>query len=129
MDCSTPGLPVHHQLLDLTQTHVHQAGDAIQLSHPLSSPSLPAFNLSQHQGNFMTAVTNTTIYKTGKQQGSAVCYGEPHSSLSGNNREKNVKKIIYIHMIEICIKLNYFAIYSKLTQHQKLNYTSIKIKQ
>ena len=48
MDCSTPGLPVHHQLPEFTQTHVHRVGDAIQPSHPLSSPS-PAFNLSQHQ--------------------------------------------------------------------------------
>jgi len=52
MDCSTPGLPVHHQLLELTQTHVHRVSDAIQPSHPLSSPSPPAFNLSQHQGPF-----------------------------------------------------------------------------
>ena len=49
MDCSMPGLPVHHQLLEFTQTHVHSIGDAIQPSHPLSSPSPPAFNLSQHQ--------------------------------------------------------------------------------
>ena len=48
----TPGLPVHHQLPGLTQTHMHQVGDAIQPSHPLSSPSPPAFNLSQHQGLF-----------------------------------------------------------------------------
>ena len=48
-DCNTPGLPVHHQLLKLTQTHVYWVGDAIQPSHPVSSPSLPAFNLSQHQ--------------------------------------------------------------------------------
>ena len=47
MDCSTPGLPLHHQLPNLTQTHVHQVGDAIQPSHPLSSPSPPAFILSQ----------------------------------------------------------------------------------
>ena len=52
MDCSTPGLPVHHQLPEFTQTHVHWVGDAIQPSHPLSSPSPPAFNLSQHQGLF-----------------------------------------------------------------------------
>ena len=52
MDCSTPGLPVHHQLPEFTQTHVHWVGDAIQPSHPLSSPSSPAFNLSQHQGLF-----------------------------------------------------------------------------
>ena len=52
MDCSTPGFLVYHQLLELAQTHVHQVGDAIQPSHPLSSPSPPAFNLSQHQGIF-----------------------------------------------------------------------------
>ena len=51
MNCSTPGLPVHHQLLEFIQTHVHGVGDAIQPSHPLSSPS-PTLNLSQHQGLF-----------------------------------------------------------------------------
>ena len=50
MDCSTPGLPVHHQLPESTQTHVHWVSDATQPSHPLSSPSPTAFNLSQHQG-------------------------------------------------------------------------------
>ena len=49
MDCSVPSFPVYHQLLELAQTHVHRVGDAIQRSHPLSSPSPPAFNLSQHQ--------------------------------------------------------------------------------
>ena len=52
MDCSIPGFPVHHQLSELGQTHVHHIGDAIQPSHPLPSPSPPAFNLSQHQGLF-----------------------------------------------------------------------------
>ena len=52
MDCSTPGFPVHNQLLELTQTHIYQVGYAIQPSHPLSSLSPPAFNLSQHQGLF-----------------------------------------------------------------------------
>ena len=51
MDCSTPGFPVHY-FLEFAQTHVHQGGDAIQPSHPLSSPSPPNFNLSQHQGFF-----------------------------------------------------------------------------
>ena len=51
-NCSTPGFPVHHQLPKLTQTHVHRVGDAIQPSHPLLSPSLPAPNPSQHQGLF-----------------------------------------------------------------------------
>ena len=52
MDCSTPGFPVHHQLLELAHTHVHRVDDAIQPSHPLSSPSIPAFSLSQHQSLF-----------------------------------------------------------------------------
>ena len=50
MDCSTPGFPVHHQLPELAQTHIHWVHDAIQPSHPLSSSSPPAFNFSQHQG-------------------------------------------------------------------------------
>ena len=52
MSCSMPGLLVHHQLPEPTQTHVHWVGNAIQLPHPLASPSLPALNLSQHQGLF-----------------------------------------------------------------------------
>ena len=52
IDCSKLGLPVHHQLLELTHSHVHRVGDAIQPSHPLLSPSPPVFNLSQHQGLF-----------------------------------------------------------------------------
>ena len=52
MDCSTPGLPVHHQLPEFTQPHVHHVSDAIRPSHPLSSPSPSAFNFSQHQGLF-----------------------------------------------------------------------------
>ena len=52
MDCITPGFPVHHQFPELAQTHVHPVGDAIQPSHPLSSYSPPAFNLSQHQHLF-----------------------------------------------------------------------------
>ena len=52
MDCSTPGFPVHHELQEFTQAHVHWVSDATQPSHPLSSPYPPAFNLSQHQGLF-----------------------------------------------------------------------------
>ena len=52
MNCSTPGLPVHHQLPEFTQTHVHRVSDAIQPSHPLLSPSPPALNPSQHQSLF-----------------------------------------------------------------------------
>ena len=63
MDCSTPGLPVYHQLLEFTQTHVHWVGDAIQPSHPLSSPSPPAFNLSQHQGLFKWVSSSHQVAK------------------------------------------------------------------
>ena len=52
MDCSAPGFPACHQLSEIAQTHVHRVGDAIQPPHPLSSPSPPALNLSQHQGLF-----------------------------------------------------------------------------
>ena len=52
IDCSIPGFPVHHQLPEFTQTHVHWVGDDTEPSHPLSSSSPPAFNLSQHQGLF-----------------------------------------------------------------------------
>ena len=58
MDCSTPGFPVHPQFPEPTQTHVHHIGDAIQPSHPLMSPSPPAFNLSQHQGLFQWIFTS-----------------------------------------------------------------------
>ena len=62
MDCGMPGFPVHHQLRELTQTHVHWVGDAIQLSHPLSSPS-SAFNLSQHQGPFQWVSSSHQVAK------------------------------------------------------------------
>ena len=61
-DCSTPGFPVHHQLAELTQTHVHGVSDAIQPSHPLSSPS-PAFNISQHQGLFQWVSSSHQVAK------------------------------------------------------------------
>ena len=63
MNCSMPGLPVHHQLLKSTQTHVHWVGDAIQPSHPLLSPSPPAFNLSQHQSLFKWVSSSHQVAK------------------------------------------------------------------
>ena len=69
MDCSMPGLPAHHQLQELTQTHVHWVSEATQPSHPLSSPSPPALNLSQHQGLFqsdwsvLAIVQHTTVFR------------------------------------------------------------------
>ena len=63
MDCSMPGSPVHHQLLQLAQTLVHRVSDAIQPSHPLSSSSAPAFNLSQHQGLFQWVRSSYQVAK------------------------------------------------------------------
>ena len=63
MNCSTPGLPVHHQLLAFTQTHIHRVGDAIQPSHPLSFPSPPAPNPSQHQGLFQWVNSSHEVAK------------------------------------------------------------------
>ena len=63
MDRTTPGLTVHHQLLELAQTHVHRVGDAIQPSHPLLSPSPPAFSLSQHQGLFKLVRSSCQLAK------------------------------------------------------------------
>ena len=67
MDCSTQGFPVHHQLLELAQTHVHWVGYAIQPSHPLSSPS-PVFSLSQHQGLFQWVSSSHQLAKVLKFQ-------------------------------------------------------------
>ena len=68
MDCCMPGLPVHHQLPEFTQTHVHQAGDVIQPAFPLSSPSPPAFNLSQNQDLFQWANSSHQVTKILKFQ-------------------------------------------------------------
>ena len=63
MNRSMPGLPIHHQLLEFTQTHIHLVSDAIQPSHPLSSPSPPAPNPSQHQGLFQWINTSHEVAK------------------------------------------------------------------
>ena len=63
MDCSTADFPVYHQLPELAQIHVHRVSDAIQPSHPLSSPSPPAFNLSQHQGLFQEVSSSHQMAK------------------------------------------------------------------
>ena len=63
MDCSTPGFPVLHHLLEFAQTHVHRVGDAIQSSHPLSPTSPLAFNLSQHQGLFQWVGSSNQVAK------------------------------------------------------------------
>ena len=64
MDCSMPGLSIHYQLPELTQPHVHWVSDAIQPSHPLSSPSPPTFNLSQHQSLFKWVSSSHQVAKS-----------------------------------------------------------------
>ena len=63
LDCSMPAFPVHHQLLELAQTHIHQVSDDIQPCHPLSSPCPPAFSLSQHQGLFQWVSSSHQVTK------------------------------------------------------------------
>ena len=72
MNHSTPGLPVHHQLPGFTQTHVHRVGDAIQPSRPLSSPSPPAFNLSQHASFLMNQLYISGGQSTGVSASASV---------------------------------------------------------
>ena len=71
MDCSTPGLPVHHQLPELTQIRVHRVSDAMQPPNPLLSPSPPAFNLSQNQGLFQWVSSSHQVAKVLEFQASA----------------------------------------------------------
>ena len=80
MDCSMPGSPVHHQLPELTQTHVHWVGDAIKPSHPLSSPSPPTFNLSQHQDLFKWV---TSLHQVAKVLEFQLWHQSPTSGYSG----------------------------------------------
>ena len=76
MDCSMPGFPVHHHLPELTQTHVHQVSDAIQPSHPLLSPSPPAFSLSQLQGLFQSVSSSHQVAKVLEIQLSICTFNE-----------------------------------------------------
>ena len=78
MDCSMPGFPVLHHLCELTQSHVHWAGDTIQPSHPLLFPSPPAFNLSQNQGLFQWVHS----YWNFLLHGACVCMYVHHSVMS-----------------------------------------------
>ena len=80
MDFSMPCFPVNHQLLKLTQTHVHPVSDAIQLSHPLSSPSPPSFNLSQHHGLFKWVSSSYQVAKVLEFQSFTI---SPSSEYSG----------------------------------------------
>ena len=82
MDCSTPGFPVHHQLPELTQTHVHRVSEAIQPSQPLSSPSPSTFNPSQHQGLFQWVSSSHQVAKV--LESDIICVSEVVDISPGN---------------------------------------------
>ena len=86
MDCSVPGFPVHHQLPELTKTHVRWVGDVIQPSHPLSSPSPPAFSLSQHQGLFQWVSSSHQVAKVEHHLWVIIVY----------NKSRKVRSIILV---------------------------------
>ena len=91
MDCSTPGFPVHHQLLEFAQTHVHRISDAIQPSHALSSPSPSAFSFSQYQHKHTHTHTHTPF----------------RSRKTMNRRKMNFfGKILNMHFFENCYKID-----------------------
>ena len=100
MDCSMPGLPVHHQLPEFTHTHVHRVGDAIQPSHPLLSPSLPALNLSQHQSLFKWISSSHQVAKVLEFQ-------LPHQSFQWTPRTD----------LAHCMNTTSFFIYSPISGH------------
>ena len=94
MNCSTPGLPVYHQFLEPTQTHVNWVGHAIQPSHPLSSPFPPAFNHSQQQGFFKWVSSNCsllTCIQISQEAGQMVCY---------SHLLKNFLQFVVIHTVK-----------------------------
>ena len=84
MNCSTPGLPIHHQLPEFTQTHVHRVSDAIQASHPLSSPSPPAPNPSQHQSLFQWVNSSHEVANPHLQQLEKACRHQWRPSTTKN---------------------------------------------
>ena len=86
MNLSTPGLPVHHQLPEFTQTQVHQVGDAMQPSHPLSSPSPHALNLSQHQGLFQGV---SSLHQVAKVLELQLCQGAPRDPRRDSRGERS----------------------------------------
>ena len=122
MDCSMPGFPVHYQLLELTQTHVHQVGDTTQSSHPVLSPSPPAFNLSQHQGLFQWV--NSLFSSLSHIQLFATPWTAAHqASLSITNSQSLLK----LTSIELVMPSNHLILCHpllppafKLSQHQGL---------
>ena len=108
MDCSTPGLPVHHQFPEVAQTHVHRVGDAIQPSHSLLSPSPPAFNLSQHQGLFQWVNSLHYVAKIMKVKSNAV--KNNYSIGTWNVRSMNQSKLIVFKQEVARVNINILGI-------------------
>ena len=106
MNCSTPGLPVHHQLLEFTQTHVHRVSDAIQPSHPLSSPSPPAPNPSQHRGLFQWVISSHQVAKVLEFQLQHQCFqwtprtGLLQDGLVGPPCSPSISSLQFLHLLE-----------------------------
>ena len=130
MDYSTPGFPVHHQLPELAQTHVHQVNNAIQQSHPLSSPSPPALNLSQHQGLFNESVLHSR-WPQYWSLGFRICPSHEYSGLISFRMDwldllavqGTLKSLLQHHTLEASI-LRHFAIMVQLLHlyiHTRLN--------
>ena len=104
MNCSTPGLPVHHQLPEFTLAHVHQVDDAIQPSHPLSSPSPPAPNPSQHHSLFQWVNSLHEVAKVLKFQLQHHSFQKnPRADLLQNGNV--IQKILYLHNMNTLRKL------------------------
>ena len=117
MNCSIPGLPVHHQLPEFTQTHVHWVGDTIQPSHPLLSPSPPTFNLSQHQGLFQS-VSSSQMYAFHK----LMISGKPELVKAINitfptalaHFQSSCQNLVILSISQTFSSLLYFLLYSKI---------------
>ena len=103
MNCSTPGLPVHHQLLEFTQTHIHWVSDAMQPSHPLSSPFSPAPNPSQHQSLFQWVNSSPDGFRLYQILPEILWTYEGHSCLS-----KRYLRIIIPPHFHCCMCLRVF---------------------
>ena len=105
MDYSTPGLPLHHQLPEVTQTHVHWVSDAIQPSYPLSSPSPPALNLSQHQGFFQWVSSSHQVAKVlvlrCSKDGSAIAIVTPFWKVLTESQVKGHLKDFLILLVRL----------------------------
>ena len=106
MNCSTSGLPVHHQLPEFTQTHVHRVSDAIQPSHSLSSPSPPAPNPSQHQGLFQWLISSHQVAKVLEFQLQHQCFqwtprtGLLQDGLVGPPCSPSISSLQFLHLLE-----------------------------